>query len=132
MSVFNVVFRVLDKLGTSFIEPRREDGHGSDRLTPSFVDSQDIYTTGQTLADQTANGSALSFSFTSPVNLVYILVKSSTGTAVARVDPFGGTPTNTQGIPADDGIPLALPVLTSIVKVFATTGSTVSVWGFKY
>lgn len=29
MSLMKVVFRMLDKAGTGFIEPRREDGHGS-------------------------------------------------------------------------------------------------------
>lgn len=39
MSLFPVVQRLLDKAGTSFIEPRREDGHGSSALTPTFVDT---------------------------------------------------------------------------------------------
>lgn len=29
MSLLSVVFRMLDKAGTGFVEPRREDGHGS-------------------------------------------------------------------------------------------------------
>ena len=37
MATFDVVFRVLNKLGTGFIEPRREDGHGSSDLNPSFT-----------------------------------------------------------------------------------------------
>lgn len=39
MSLFTVVQRLLDKAGTSFIEPRREDGHGSSALAPTFVDT---------------------------------------------------------------------------------------------
>lgn len=39
MSLFTVVQRLLDKAGTSFIEPRREDGHGSSAVTPTFVDT---------------------------------------------------------------------------------------------
>lgn len=39
MSLFTVVQRILDKAGTAFIEPRREDGHGSSALTPSFVNT---------------------------------------------------------------------------------------------
>lgn len=39
MSLFPVVQRLLDKAGTAFIEPRREDGHGSSALTPTFVDT---------------------------------------------------------------------------------------------
>lgn len=37
MSILSVVFRVLDKAGAVFIEPRREDGHGSAAGTPSFA-----------------------------------------------------------------------------------------------
>lgn len=37
MAFLDVVFRVLDKAGVSFIEPRREDGHGSNSASPSHV-----------------------------------------------------------------------------------------------
>lgn len=39
MALLDVVFRVLDKAGSAFIEPRREDGHGSSAVTPTFVDT---------------------------------------------------------------------------------------------
>ncbi|MEK6788522.1 MAG: hypothetical protein AABY68_06185 [Pseudomonadota bacterium] len=39
MSLFSVVFRALNKAATDFIEPRREDGHGSAVDTPTFVDT---------------------------------------------------------------------------------------------
>lgn len=96
------------------------------------VAARDIYTGGQTLADQTAAGAALTFSFSDPVQLVYIFFKTTLGTGAGRADPFGGTATASQGIPVDDGVPLAIPVQTSAVSVFATLGATVSVWGFRY
>lgn len=37
MALLDVVFRVLDKAGASFIEPRREDGHGSTDLDPTHT-----------------------------------------------------------------------------------------------
>lgn len=37
MATLDVVFRILNKLGTGFIEPRREDGHGSMESLPSHI-----------------------------------------------------------------------------------------------
>ena len=39
MTWMNVVFRALDRAGAVFIEPRREDGHGSSAANPTFVTS---------------------------------------------------------------------------------------------
>ena len=39
MTWMNVVFRALDRAGSVFIEPRREDGHGSSAANPTFVTS---------------------------------------------------------------------------------------------
>lgn len=42
MSMMKIVFRMLDKAGLGFIEPRREDGHGSAPENPSYTkDSTD-------------------------------------------------------------------------------------------
>lgn len=45
MALLDVVFRVLDKAGASFIEPRREDGHGSAALDPTFVAAAQTFPT---------------------------------------------------------------------------------------
>ena len=37
MSWMQVVFRALNKAGTEFVEPRREDGHGSTAASPTNV-----------------------------------------------------------------------------------------------
>lgn len=39
MSLMTIVFRMLNKAGNAFIEPRREDGHGSAENNRSFVDT---------------------------------------------------------------------------------------------
>lgn len=138
MSLFPVVQRLLDKAGTSFIEPRREDGHGSSASTPSFVQFpsaqavRDAYTGGEVLPDQAGAGASLTFTFSSPVQLVYVFARSAAGGSISRADPFGGTPAASAGIPCDDGVPQAIPVTTSTVKVFAPSGVTVSVWGYRY
>jgi hypothetical protein len=96
------------------------------------VSSEDTYVGGQTLPDQTSGGSALTFTFSAPVQLAYAFFKTTLGTSTARVDPFGGTASATQGIPLDDGVPQAFPVQTSTLSVFAPIGVTVSVWGYRY
>jgi hypothetical protein len=37
MALLDVVFRMLDKAGDTFIEPRREDGHGATAALPTNV-----------------------------------------------------------------------------------------------
>lgn len=83
---------------------------------------------GQTLADQSGAGSVLTFTFDPQVDLVWVRCDGGVG----RADPFGGTPTASQGIPCDDAVPNPITVTTSVVKVFAATGVSVSVWGFRY
>lgn len=41
MSLLNVVFRMLNKAGLAFVEPRAEDGHGSEVANPSFANISD-------------------------------------------------------------------------------------------
>ena len=214
MALLDVVFRLLDKSGASFVEPRREDGHGSSAGTPTHVtlpnsqvqidsltndqlraspvavsgtvaldsaslialenvtvnveagasvgvnnfpaeyplpaaqvialsplavqpvsgtvQARDAYSGGETLSDQVGNGSAVTFTFSSPVQLVYAQIKTGLGTAQGRADPFGGIPASSTGIPLDDGVPQAMPVTTDTVRVFAPIGATVSVWGYRY
>jgi hypothetical protein len=90
---------------------------------------QDIFTTGQALPDQVPNGAVAIFSFSgNPVNLIW--VKPVGGNC--RVDPFGGIPDATTGIPCDDGLPNPITVLTDTVRIYAGSGVVVSVWGFRY
>lgn len=88
----------------------------------------DKFTGGEVLADLTGAGAVLTFTFASAVQLVWVF---SAG-ADSRADPFGGTPSATLGIPCDTDTPMPLTVETSSVKVYAPTGATVTVWGFRY
>jgi|SRR5579872_648790 len=90
---------------------------------------QDIYGSGEVLADQAGAGAALTFSFVNgPVVLLWVRADGGQ----ARLDPFGGTPTASIGIRCDDGIPNPITIKTNKVKVFANSGTTVQVWGFRY
>lgn len=100
--------------------------------TVDKVDSYDSYIGGEVLADQAGAGAALTFTFALSVDLIFVFVKSAGGTSQGRADPFGGTPTASQGIPCEDGAVQPIPVVASSVKVFAPTGTTVSVWGYRY
>jgi len=90
----------------------------------------DAFSGGETLADQTGTGAVLTFTFSSAVNLVVVEAKGTSQTA--RADPFGGTPTASQGVICDDAVPTFLPVTATIVKVFAPSGMVVGVWGYRY
>ena len=92
------------------------------------IPASDVFLGGQALPDQSSTGSVLTFTFASPVHLIW--VKPTGGTC--RVDPFGGVPTSSTGIPCDDGIPNPLTVKTTAVQVFAASGVAVAVWGYRY
>lgn len=90
--------------------------------------TRDDFTDGEALDDQIGSGGVLTFTFTSPVNLVW--VRSVGG--VARCDPFGGAPSATRGVYCADDEPAPITVNAESVAVFAPAGATVSVWGFRY
>lgn len=88
----------------------------------------DSFAGGEVLADQAGAAGVLTFTFSAARQLVW--VRSDGG--VARANPFGGVPTSTSGIFCDDGVPTPITVTTSLVKVFAPTGTTVKVHGYSY
>lgn len=90
----------------------------------------DDYQAGEVLADQTGAAAVLTFTFAAAVNLVVVDANGAT-TDIARADPFGATPTATQGIPCRDEVPTFMPVTTTVVKVYAPTGMVVSVYGYR-
>lgn len=92
--------------------------------------AKDDYAGGEVLADQTGAAGVLTFNFASPVNLVVIFANGA-ATDIARIDPFGGTPTAILGIPVGDEAASYLPITTSSVKVYAPTGMVISVSGFR-
>lgn len=97
-------------------------------LDGEVVTNQDRFTDGEVLTDQTGTEGVLTFTFSSPVDLVWVL--SSGGDS--RSDPFGGDPSATAGIPCVDGNQQPLTVTTSSVKVYAPQGAVVHVWGYRY
>lgn len=201
MSLFSVVNRLLNKAGDSFIEARREDGHGSDAALPSFVelpadqvqtdaltndelraapldvntgliqpttpdDTQpvnvtetvgltnaqlrsapievtgsltidppdlqqvaDDYQTGEILPDQIGNGGVLDFTFSAPVQNLWVYAVRDDDSGEVRVDPFGGTPSANLGIPVAFGGITPIPTTATVVRVFAETGVRVTVYG---
>lgn len=107
---------------------RLEQGHGATVSNPSFVSAQDAFSAGEVLLDQAGADGVLTFSFTQPVDLIW--VRSVGG--VSRADPFGGTPTASIGVYCADDEPAPLTVSTDALKVYAPSGATVSVWGYRY
>lgn len=130
MSSLKVAFQMLTQDGQHFMSPRKENGHGSSASTPSFV--RDTYAECESLADQTAGLIAMEFSFSAPVQLLYVRGKTAEGLSECRVQTSGGLPAANVGIPCDDGVATAIPVETQLVKVYAPEGMQVSVWGFRY
>lgn len=88
----------------------------------------DRFSAGQVLADQAGAGAALTFTFSAPVDLIW--VRSDGG--ISRADPFGGTPTASLGIQCDDGIPVPITVTATTIKIYAPNSATVKVYGYRY
>lgn len=156
MSLLSVVFRMLDKAGTGFIEPRREDGHGSHAgnlshmqphntpedplyvagsLSVTPVDLQQVaddYQTGEILPDQSGIGGVLTFTFSAPVQNLWVYAVNPldlTDSGEVRVDPYGGIPSASLGIPVAFGGGFPISATTSSVKVFAPINTRVTVYG---
>lgn len=87
------------------------------------------FTSGEILAEQNGANAVLTFTFASPVNEVHVdLIGDG---LVGRIDPFGGTPSSTLGIPCYDKITKKLSIVTTTVRIYAPTGATVNVFGFR-
>lgn len=84
---------------------------------------------GEALAEQAGAGAVLTFAFSAPVQLA--VVESFGSGLVSRADPFGGTPSVAAGVPCRHEAAVFLPVTTSAVRVFAPTGASVNVWGYR-
>jgi len=99
------------------------------QLRASAVQVKDDYQAGEILVDQSGAGGVLTYTFSNQQSLIVV---HSVGTLLtSRADPFGGTPSSTLGIRCDDGVPVYIPVQTSAVKVFAPSGTTVTVYGVR-
>lgn len=96
------------------------------------LQARDQFLSGELLNRQMASSDqVLTFTFTTPVDLVYVF-SADHQNHLSSVDPFGGTPSETAGIPVLPGVPQSFPVRTSVIRVFEQQGGTVTVWGYRY
>lgn len=86
------------------------------------------FSSGEILAQQNGTGTVLTFTFSANVNLVAV---ESLGSGISRINPFGGNPSATLGIPCRPEEKVEIHIITSSVKVFAPVGLAVNVWGFR-
>lgn len=92
----------------------------------------DNYSLGEILEDQTGAGAALTFTFSAAVQTVWVYAVDPadlTASGEVRIDPFGGTPTASLGIPVPLGVGFPIDIVASSVKVFAAADIRVTVYG---
>ena len=92
------------------------------------------YSSAEIRPDQTGAGAVLTFTFNTPVDFVWVNDVGATTSNISRVDPFGGTPSATAGIAVYNQTPTPIQVVppSATVKVYAATGSTISMYGLRY
>lgn len=106
--------------------------HLSDGTVPSAsapLAVGDDYSDGEVLAEVSGSNGVETITFTSAVNL--LVAESAGEDLVSRLDPFGGTPTSSLGVPCRDEVPVYMPVTATTVKAYVPTGATLNVWGYR-
>lgn len=91
-------------------------------------DVRDDYDHQESLEDQNGDGAVLTFNFTQEVAMVLIVSDGANLISRATCESTE-TPTSTKGIRCYDEVPTYIPITTSVVKVFAPSGATVTVVG---
>lgn len=97
------------------------------QLRASNIGVQDEFTADEPLPDQPGADDVLTFTFAADVSLIW--VRSIGGVSRASVS---ATPTPVLGTYCADGEPVPITVRASSIKVYAPTGVTVSVVGYRY
>lgn len=95
------------------------------------VDSADVFTDCELLADQSSIGAVLNFTFTRNMHLIMVHCAGNP----ARASVNASTPTATLGIYCDQDVITPIPFFLSAgtqLKVYAPAGTPVRVWGFAY
>jgi hypothetical protein len=87
------------------------------------------YTAGEILPEQEGADDVLTFTFSQPMKKIFM--ESNGMGDTSRLDPFGGTPSSTLGIPCHHLDRIELEITVTTVKVFAPTGTKVNVWGTR-
>lgn len=104
---------------------------GTPGATPWPV--REDFALGEVLDDQVGdtgvNGGVLEFTFSEPVIGFWVAAMGEYG--VVKVDHYGGTPSNTRGIPVEVGGQLPIMEPATTVKVYAPDGVVVTVWGHR-
>lgn len=100
------------------------------QIRASALVVRDDYTSQESLADQSGANDVLTFTFSAEVQLV-VVVSRGTDLVCRATANASETPSATLGVPCFDQAAVFLPVRTSSVKVYAPTGTTVSVVGLK-
>lgn len=101
---------------------------------PEVQPVYDRYSSSEILVDQAGAAGVLTFTFSSPVDLIWIVDVGAATTNISRADPFGGTPAASTGIPVlnQTPTPIAVAPATATVKVYAPVGSTIAMYGQRY
>jgi hypothetical protein len=91
---------------------------------------RDDFALGEVLPDQPGADAVLTFTFSQQAAMFWVAVVGSAG--ICKIDHYGGTPSSSSGIPVGPDAPsavLPIPDPATVVKVYAPTGTTVTVWG---
>jgi len=102
-------------------------------LRATKVPVKDAYASGEVLADQVGAGAVLTFTFSSAIDFIWVNDIGATTTNISRCDPFGGTPSASLGVAVPNAVPTPIFVTpaSTTVKVFAPSGSTISLYGHR-
>ncbi len=94
---------------------------------------KDDFQQGEILPDQPGTNGVLTFTFSAPVDFIWITDTGTVTANVSRADPFGGVPSVSVGIPVFNQAPTPINVTParSIIKLFAPTGSNIAMYGYR-
>lgn len=110
------------------------DASVRDRLPTALTATDELavaddYQVLEALSDQVGAGAVLTFTFSAAVNLAVV---QAVGTSlIARATTATQTPTASLGVRCPDDVPSYMTVTTTVIRVFAPVGMTVSVWGYR-
>lgn len=91
----------------------------------------DDYSGSEYLADQPGTGEVLTFTFSEPVQQVWVEMTSATDTDTARVRIDGADPTAAIGTLIHPGQAQPITGTTTVLKVLAPPDTTLTVWGLR-
>lgn len=122
----------VNNFPATFPLPAEQVGLTNSQLRASAVPTSDDYQTGEILADQIGAGAVLTFTFSAPVQNIWVYAINPadlTESGEVRVDPFGGTPSGSFGIPVPFGGGFPIAVTGTVIKVFAPADIRVTLYG---